>query len=131
MSSTPETYYFKPTVHVPNSKLPVLIYRTVLEPKNVAASRFQEKLENNHWVQGGVFRTFTAHHFHSVTHECYAVFSGSTRLLLGRGPLDEPDGGIEINLRVGDAIVLPVSAATKVMALMADRCARRVWHIAL
>ena len=113
MPSVPETYYFTPTPHVPNSPLPVLIYRSALSaPPNgqpLCAASTRECLEKNGWEQGGVFKTYRAHHFHSVTHEAYAVFKGSSRLLLGRGPLDEClPGGQEVQLGVGDVIVLPV-----------------------
>lgn len=104
----PEEYRFTPTSHVPNSRLPVLVYRGVLPDEPTAAST-REALEKNLWMQGGVFKTYRAHHFHSVTHECYAVFKGSSRLLLGRGPLDDPsEGGVEVDLSRGDIIVLPV-----------------------
>ena len=104
----PEIYRFTPTSYVPNSRLPVLIYRQVLPVQPTALST-RNALEKNHWMQGGVFKTYRAHHFHSVTHECYAVFSGSSRLLLGRGPLDDPEeGGVEVDVYRGDIIVLPV-----------------------
>ncbi|KAJ9668430.1 hypothetical protein H2201_001478 [Coniosporium apollinis] len=106
--SNPETYYFTPTPHVPNSPLPVLIYRAVL-PTNPDPESTRETIEPNRWIQGGVFKTYTAHHFHSVTHECYAVFKGKSTLLLGRGPLDQREGGVEVELGVGDIIVLPGS----------------------
>jgi uncharacterized protein YjlB len=106
-SRRPEIYHFSPTSHVPNSRLPVLIYREVL-PSPPSAASARDALEKNHWIQGGVFKTFRTHHFHSVAHECYAVFSGSSRLLLGRGPLDDPEGGVEVDVQSGDIIVLPV-----------------------
>jgi len=107
----PETYFFAPTPHVPNSVLPVLIYRNVLPSPSLSAESTQDALEPNHWFKGGVFKTYTAHHFHSVTHECYAVFRGRSRLLLGRGPLDNAGraGGVEVEIGEGDCIVLPVS----------------------
>ncbi|KAF2006743.1 hypothetical protein P154DRAFT_224161 [Amniculicola lignicola CBS 123094] len=50
-------------------------------------------LEQDRWLHGGVFKTVRTHHFHSVTHECYAVFKGQSRLLLSRWPSDAPEGG--------------------------------------
>ncbi len=47
-----------------------------------------------------------------MTHECYAVFKGHSRLLLGRGPLDpEGDDDVLVDLREGDAVVLPAGVA--------------------
>ncbi|KAF2476089.1 uncharacterized protein BDR25DRAFT_300886 [Lindgomyces ingoldianus] len=107
----PEIYQLSPTSHVPNSRLPALIYRSVL-PADPTAASTREALEKNLWMQGGVFKTYRAHHFHSVTHECYAVFKGSSKLLLGRGPLDGPEeGGLEVDLGRGDIIVLPAGVS--------------------
>ena len=102
----PETYKFEPSPTVPNSKLPVLVYRKAL-PTAADAEAVRQVIEPNKWLQGGVFKTYNTCHFHSVTHECYAVFRGSSRLRLGQGPLDER-GGIEVDLGTGDVIVLPV-----------------------
>ncbi|KAH8779008.1 hypothetical protein BGZ57DRAFT_761020 [Hyaloscypha finlandica] len=108
--SPPETYFItKSTPHVPNSPLPVLVYRSVL-PANPTPENICGAVEPNNWMKGGVFKHYPAHHFHSVTHELYAVFKGHSRLLLGRGPLDA-EGGVEVDLRVGDCIVLPAGVA--------------------
>ena len=106
----PETHFItQPTPHVPNSRLPVLIYRSVL-PAYPTPETVSSFIEPNNWIKGGVFKHYPAHHFHSVTHELYAVFKGHSRLLLGRGPLDGK-GGVEVELRVGDCIVLPAGVA--------------------
>lgn len=127
----PETYFCTPTPHVPNSPLPVLVYRSVLlsaPGRELSAETARATLEQNQWLQGGVFGHYPAHHYHSVTHECYAVFSGRSRFLLGKGPLDsssDDDGkgnssssassasseGIEVDLAAGDIIVQPAGVA--------------------
>lgn len=111
-TSYPETYYISyPTPHVPNSALPVLIYRSVL-PTNPIPESICSRIQPNKWLKGGVFKHYPAHHFHSVTHECYAVFKGHSRLLLGRGPLDpETEEDVLVELKMGDAIVLPAGVA--------------------
>ena len=108
----PEEYYIKrSTPYVPNSPLPVLIYRSAL-PLEPTPSSACEVIEPNNWLKGGVFKHYAAHHFHSVTHECYAVFKGSSRLLLGRGPRDpEAEDDLIVDLRAGDVIVLPAGVA--------------------
>lgn len=112
----PETYTLPTIPHVPNSPLPVLLYRAVLpSPADPATAR--AALEANAWLQGGVFKAFTRHHFHSVTHECYAVVRGGSRLVLGVGPLDgsareegeKETKGVEVDVEAGDIIVMPVS----------------------
>ena len=109
---SPETFYIKAsTPHVPNSPLPVLIYRSAL-PDNPTPESTCSTIEPNDWLMGGVFKHYGAHHFHSVTHECYAVSKGCSRLLLGRGPLDEElEDDLVVDLKEGDAIVLPAGVA--------------------
>ena len=99
-----------PTQHVPNSPLPVLIYRNVLQGKN-SEDFMTETIEANGWLKGGTFKHYPTHHFHSVTHECYAAFQGSSRMLLGRGPLDDRDGSVEVDVQAGDIIVLPAGVS--------------------
>ncbi|KAF2091216.1 hypothetical protein K490DRAFT_54110 [Saccharata proteae CBS 121410] len=110
--AAPETYHFSPTPHVPNSTLPVLLYRNVL-PHPPDAASVQAFIEPNRWLRGGVFKTVTTHHFHSLTHECYAVFRGSSTLLLGRGPLDCADeaAATVVEVEEGDVIILPAGVA--------------------
>lgn len=99
-----------PTVHVPNSHLPVLVYRSVLPSPHSETSAIYA-LEQNDWMHGGTFKHYPAHHYHSITHECYAVFRGSTRFLYGKGPLDEDVAGLEVELKAGDIIVHPAGVA--------------------
>jgi uncharacterized protein YjlB len=110
----PERYYIKgSTPHVPNSPhgFPVLVYRAAL-PTEPTVATVCATIEPNNWLKGGVFKHYATHHFHSVTHECYAVFKGSSTLLLGQGPLDrEDEEDVVVEMREGDAIVLPAGVA--------------------
>ncbi|KAG9234895.1 hypothetical protein BJ875DRAFT_289642 [Amylocarpus encephaloides] len=108
----PEQYFItKSTPYVPNSPLPVLVYRSAL-PLHLDPTSTCTTFEPKNWIKGGVFKHYSADHFHSVTHECYAVFRGHSRLLLGRGPLDSEDrDGLFVDMEVGDAIVLPAGVA--------------------
>ncbi|EXJ69251.1 uncharacterized protein A1O5_07287, partial [Cladophialophora psammophila CBS 110553] len=54
------------------------------------------QIEANKWLDGGEFKHCQTHHFHRVTPECYAVFCGRGRLLLGKGQLDENAQGREV-----------------------------------
>lgn len=107
---SPEIHYVSPTTHVPNSRLPVLVYRNVLpRPHHQPSAR--AALEKNDWIQGGVFKHYPTHHYHTVTHECYAVFKGKTRYLVGKGPLDKAVKGIEFDLEAGDLVIQPAGVA--------------------
>ncbi|PSK34304.1 hypothetical protein B9Z65_8630 [Elsinoe australis] len=107
---SPEIHYVSPTTHVRNSRLPVLVYRNVLpRPHHQPSAR--AALEKNDWIQGGVFKHYPTHHYHTVTHECYAVFKGKTRYLVGKGPLDDAAKGIEFDLEAGDLVIQPAGVA--------------------
>ena len=46
-------------------------------------------------------------HFHTVTHEAYAITSGSSTICMGVGPLDDPRHGTVLRVKKGDMIVNP------------------------
>jgi uncharacterized protein YjlB len=116
MQPEPEILYLPPTRYVPNSKLPVLVYRGVLGSSPTPES-IRSQIEPNKWIRGGQWKTYPTAHFHSVSHECYAVFQGKSTFRLGKSPID-PDTnehgerlGHDVVLERGDIIVLPVSTA--------------------
>lgn len=106
----PETYHLSPTLHAPNSRLPILIYRSVL-PASPDEDSVTEFLTSNKWRKLGTWGHITYRHFHPNVHECYGVFSGHSRLLLGCGQGDDRENqegvGLEIDVQRGDVIVLP------------------------
>lgn len=106
----PEIYWTRPTTRVPNSKLPVLVYRDVL-PRELSLASIETALQANDWIKGGVFKHYPTHHFHSNCHECYAAISGSTRCLYGVGPLDDPSDGVRFDMKAGDVAVHPAGVA--------------------
>ena len=117
----PETYYLEPTPFVPNSKLPVLIYRACLGDSPTLASVAQQ-IEPNRWLKGGEWKADPTAHYHSTTHECYGVFAGRSELLLGRSPIDDQDvAGVKVELRKGDVLVLPVRPDQSIMLAQANR----------
>jgi uncharacterized protein YjlB len=116
MQPEPEVFYLPPTRYVPNSKLPVLVYRGVLGSSPTPES-IRSQIEPNKWIRGGQWKTYPTAHFHSVSHECYAIFQGKSTFRLGRSPIDADTNehgerlGHDVVLERGDIIVLPVSPA--------------------
>jgi uncharacterized protein YjlB len=100
----PEVYWTKPTEHTPNSSLPVLVYRNVL-PVDLSVDTAEAALSANEWIKGGVFKHYPTAHYHSNTHECYAVIKGHTTCLYGVGPLDDQSEGVTFKMRAGDIAV--------------------------
>lgn len=90
----------------PNSELPVLIYRGVVDPAN-ATEAFKTLFNSNGWPAEWVDSVFTYHHYHSTAHEALGVASGSAELTLG-GPEGET-----ISVEPGDVVVIPAGVAHK------------------
>jgi uncharacterized protein YjlB len=93
-----EAHRFAPSGGIPNSGLPLLIWRDAL-PRTAAAitARFAQHGWSNAWTNG----VFDYHHFHSIAHEALGVSRGEARVRFG-GP-----GGEVIALQAGDAVVIP------------------------
>lgn len=98
----PETLTFDDDGRTPNSRHPVLVYRSVLtDTGDDAAAAFEAVFETHDWPpqwRGGVF---AYHHFHSNAHEALAVYAGEAELVLGG------EAGQPIRLAAGDVVILP------------------------
>ncbi|MER8387120.1 cupin [Mesorhizobium sp. M1380] len=108
-----ETFFFKPTAAVPNSKLPVLIYRDIISG---SPKEFEAKLRANGWVPDWYSNMglYPKHHFHSDAHELIGFTSGAQSGVLGGA------GGMEVSLKEGDVVVLPAGVAHLGLAVSED-----------
>lgn len=100
----PETLRLGDDGVVPNSVLPVLLYRGDADANAAAASDFEAVFEANQWPpqwRGGVFGF---HHYHATAHEVLGVYAGWAQVQLGgeHGPV--------ITLHAGDIVILPAGA---------------------
>jgi uncharacterized protein YjlB len=87
---------------VPNSGLPVLIYRAVL-PSHRAhkADAFRKSFQAAGWSGVWTDTIYDYTHFHSNAHEVLGIAEGSVTLRLGG------EAGSLFRLKAGDMIVLP------------------------
>ncbi|PBQ33636.1 cupin [Sphingobacteriaceae bacterium] len=92
----------------PNSHLPVLIYKDVLDfPLFFDAVYITHLFEKNNWTNSWKAGIFTYHHYHSNAHEVIGVYKGKTELMLGG------ENGLKVMLEKGDVIIIPAGVAHK------------------
>lgn len=96
----PETLALPPDELMPNSPLPVVIYRGVSDGGEPTRA-FDTLFETNGWR--GTWRNgvYDFDHYHSNAHEALGVVRGSATLQLGG------DAGQAVGVSAGDVLVLP------------------------
>jgi uncharacterized protein YjlB len=109
--STPETLLLPPGATMPNSRLPVVIYRKVLEG---AARGFDSLFRANGWT--GTWRdgVYDYDHFHSNAHEVLGVDRGHATIQLGG------DEGRAVEVEAGDVLILPAGTGHRRISKSAD-----------
>ena len=94
----PETHTFDDDGAIPNSRLPLLIWRAALPAD---AEAIEQRFAGNRWPPAWRAGVYPYHHFHANTHEALGVARGTATVLFG-GP-----SGREITVSAGDAVVIP------------------------
>ena len=98
MTQNPLTFVFAGDGAIPNSSLPLLIYKAAV-PADPAA--IETLFAANRWPPAWRDGVYSFHHFHSNAHEALGVARGSATVLFG-GP-----GGQELTVSAGDVVVIP------------------------
>ncbi|WP_262927451.1 cupin domain-containing protein [Phytohalomonas tamaricis] len=98
---TPETYTFDDDGTIPNSPLPVVLYRSITPGRGDLAEHLETLFDINAWPAQWRGNVFDYHHYHSVAHEVLGIFSGWARLRLGG------EAGQDVEVKAGDVIILP------------------------
>jgi uncharacterized protein YjlB len=93
-------YRFEDDGLIPNSPLPVLVYRQVCSVKD-KSDWFETTFMNNGWTNNWRDIILPYDHFHSTTHEVLGVGRGSVTLRVGG------QSGRELTLHAGDVVILP------------------------
>jgi uncharacterized protein YjlB len=98
----PLAFTFDDDGTIPNSRLPLLVYRDAV-PADPAA--IEHLFATNHWPPAWRDGVHPFHHFHSTAHEVLGVARGEVSVLFG-GP-----GGKVLTVRAGDVVVIPAGVA--------------------
>ncbi|MGE6608334.1 cupin [Halomonas sp. NPDC076908] len=116
----PETLYFDSdeTNGFPNSPLPVLIYRRVIDISDAekAAEKFEAMFNRHGWIPAWRYHLYDFDHFHSTAHEALGIFRGQALAKLG-GP-----NGSDLMLYTGDVLVLPAGVVHASLEASDDFC---------
>ena len=94
----PLTFKFDDDGAIPNSRLPLLVYRDAVPAD---AARIEDIFAANHWPPAWRAGVHPFHHFHSTAHEVLGVARGKASILFG-GP-----GGTVLTVQAGDVVVVP------------------------
>jgi uncharacterized protein YjlB len=95
-----ETYRFADNGRIPNSLLPLLVYRAALSGADLAEVA-ERRFAANGWLGAWRDGIFTYHHFHSTSHEVLGIAAGRARVRCGG------EAGETLELRAGDVVVIP------------------------
>lgn len=109
--ASPQSLVFAPGKTMPNSRLPVLLYRGALAAD---AADFDTLFRANGWVGIWHDSVYEFDHYHSNAHEALGVSKGQASLQLG-GP-----EGQTVEVAAGDCIVLPAGTGHRRISASAD-----------
>jgi uncharacterized protein YjlB len=102
----PQKIRFAKGPDVPNSALPVLLFRSVLAPgASAKAESFRKTFRKNTWVGIWTDTIYDYTHFHSNAHEVLGIAEGKVTVRLGG------QTGRLFRLRAGDMLVIPAGVA--------------------
>lgn len=105
----PEAHLFADDGRIPNSPLPLLLYRGAFVPDGAGdpAAAFVRLFAQNGWRGAWRNGIYPFHHFHSTTHEVLGVARGQARVRLGG------ERGAGLVLAAGDVVVIPAGVGHK------------------
>ncbi len=107
-SVQPEKMVFSDDGIIPNSKLPLLLYRNVFSARHAAgASWLEKKFASNNWTNSWRNGIYSFHHYHSSSHEVLGLYSGTTLVHLGG------EQGEIVTLNAGDIVIIPAGVGHK------------------
>ncbi len=94
------TFYFKDDGIIPNSSLPVILYKSVINLPD-SSEWLEAQFIKNNWLNNWRATILPYDHFHSNTHEVLGLGFGEVKLKIGGS------NGEVFTLSTGDVIVIP------------------------
>lgn len=88
-----------------NPRLPLLVYRAVLDLDGDAADSCEARFARHGWLGAWRNGIFGYDHFHLSMHEVLGVVRGRARVLFGG------EGAVETDVVAGDVVVVPAGVA--------------------
>jgi uncharacterized protein YjlB len=107
----PQAFTFADDGAIPNSRLPLLVYRAAVPAD---AEAIEAAFARNAWPPAWRWGVYPFHHFHSNAHEVLGVFRGAARILFG-GP-----AGKALDVAAGDVVVIPAGVGHRRLSGSAD-----------
>lgn len=99
---------------IPNSRLPVLLYRGALSPARTSPEALEAMFAENGWPPAWRAQIFAFHHYHSNCHEALGIARGEAKVMFG-GPAGRP-----FDIRAGDVVVIPAGVGHKRLSSSAE-----------
>lgn len=111
---SPEAQRLPPNGAIPNSGLPLLVYRAAVAPTGDLAAAFERIFAANGWTKSWRNGVYDFHHFHSTAHEVLGVSRGKVKVQFGG------EGGPVVALDPGDAVAIPAGVAHRNVGQSSD-----------
>jgi len=110
-----ETVLFADDGDIPNSRLPLIVYRQAIEPsgRNLAVA-FEDLFGGNTWGGGWRNGIFPFHHYHSTAHEVLGIAHGEAEVRFGG------EAGQTFGITAGDAVLIPAGVGHKRLSASHD-----------
>ena len=102
------TFHFADDGDIPNSHLPLILYRGALAASGDVSSAFEARFRQSGWGRLWRNSVFPFHHYHSNTHEVLGIGAGRVTLRMGGEA-----NGTTLEASTGDALLIPAGVGHK------------------
>ena len=102
------TFVFEDDGSIPNSPMPLLLYRGALDLALAdPAAAFEQRFARHRWTGGWRNGIYPFHHYHSTSHEVLGIARGRATVRFGGA------NGTSVEVEAGDAVVIPAGVGHK------------------